>query len=147
MKNSFVIFTGFALFILIVLNSFSEGSGIENEKGIVFHQGNWNEALTLAKEENKLIFLDISASWCGPCRKLKSRTFTNSEVGTFYNANFINVEVDGEEGEGIDLARKYKIRGYPSLIFVNGHGDIVAKTAGYHNPKEFIELGKQVIKK
>lgn len=147
MKNSSVILTGFALFILIVLNSFSEGTGTENEKGIVFHQGNWSEALAIAKEENKLVFLDISASWCGPCRMLKSRTFTNPEVGIFYNANFINVEVDGEVGEGIDLARKYRIRGYPSLIFVNGNGDIVAKTAGYHNPQEFIELGKQVIRK
>ncbi|MDP2338430.1 MAG: hypothetical protein Q8N05_18665 [Bacteroidota bacterium] len=36
---------------------------------------------------------------------------------------------------------------YPSLIFVNGNGEIVAQTAGYHNPQEFIELGKQVIKK
>lgn len=146
MKNSLVILAGIALLILVVTNTFGTDSGTKNENGIAFHQGTWNEALALAKKEDKLIFLDISASCCGPCKMLKSRTFPNSEVGTFYNGNFINVEVDGEEGEGIDLARKYRIRGYPSLIFVNGNGDVVAQTAGYHNSKEFIELGKQVLK-
>lgn len=147
MKNSLVIFAGIALLMLAVANTFGTGSGTKSENGIAFHQGSWNEALALAKKENKLVFLDISASWCSPCKMLKSRTFPNSEVGTFYNENFINVAVDGEEGEGIDLARKYHIRGYPSLIFVNGNGDVVAQTAGYHNPKEFIELGEEVIKK
>lgn len=147
MKNSLVILAGIALLILVVTNTFGTDSGTKNENGIAFHQGTWNEALALAKKENKLVFLDISASWCGPCRMLKARTFPDSEVGIFYNSNFINVEVDGEEGEGADLARKYKIRGYPSLIFVNGNGEVVAQTAGYHNPEEFIELGKHVIKK
>lgn len=147
MKNSLVILAGIALVILIAANTFGTGSGTKSENGIAFHQGSWNEALALAKKENKIIFLDVSASWCGPCKMLKARTFPNSEVGAFYNQNFINVAVDGEEGEGIDLARKYKIRSYPSLIFVNGNGQVVAQTAGYHNPKEFIELGKEVIKK
>ncbi|MGC9354522.1 MAG: thioredoxin family protein, partial [Mariniphaga sp.] len=51
----------------------------EDEKsktGITFHQGNWKEALETAKKENKPIFLDISASWCAPCKLLKANTFT-----------------------------------------------------------------------
>ncbi len=147
MKKSIVIFAGIALLSLFVANTFGNGFGTKNGNGIAFHQGTWSEALASAKKENKLIFLDISASWCPPCRMLKARTFPNPEVGTFFNANFINVEVDGEEGEGIDLARKYQIRGYPSLIFVNGNGDVVTQTAGYHNPKEFVELGKRVIQR
>lgn len=147
MKKSFVILAGISLLILIVANTFGTGPMTKNENGIFFHKGTWNEALTLAKKENKLIFLDISASWCPPCRMLKARTFSNPEVGTFFNANFINVEVDGEKGEGKDLAYKYRIMGYPSLIFVNGNGDVVAQTAGYHNPEEFLELGKRVIQR
>jgi thioredoxin 1 len=76
---------------------------------------------------------------------LKSRTFPDAEVGQFYNSNFINVAVDGEEGEGVELAQKYQIRAYPSLIFVDGNGKVIAQTAGYHNAKEFLDLGKQII--
>jgi thioredoxin-related protein len=120
-------------------------SKTEKENGIQFYQGNWEEALQKGKNEGKPIFLDISASWCGPCKMLKSKTFPNNEVGKYYNANFINVMVDGEKGEGIELARKYKIRGYPTLIFLDSTGKVIAQTAGYRNPSQFIEIGKQVI--
>ncbi len=120
-------------------------SGSKSETGISFHQGTWDEALKLAEQEGKPIFLDISASWCGPCKRLKASTFPDDEVGKFYNANFINVMVDGEKGEGIELARKYEIRGYPSLIFVDSSGELIAQTTGYRNPEQFIEIGKVII--
>ena len=117
----------------------------ETETGIAFHKGTWEEALELAENEDKPTFLDISASWCGPCKKLKATTFPDDEVGNFYNANFINVMVDGEKGEGIELARKYEIRGYPTLIFLDSSGKVIAQTAGYRTPEQFIELGKEII--
>ncbi len=118
-----------------------------NVSGINFISGTWAEALQTAKKEGKPVFLNISASWCGPCKMLKARTFPNPEVGQFYNTHFINVEVDGEKGEGAKLAGKFNIRGYPTFIFFDPRGKIIAQTTGYRNPKQFIELGKQVIKK
>lgn len=117
-----------------------------NNTGINFHQGSWKEALELARKEGKLIFLDISTSWCPPCKMLKENTFPNKEVGNFYNANFINVAVDGEKGEGVTLARKFNISAYPTLMFINPEGKIIGQTAGYRNPAQFIELGKQIVK-
>ena len=118
----------------------------ENEEtGIVFHQGTWNEALQLAEKEGKPIFLDVYASWCGPCKMLKANTFPDQEVGKFFNANFINVAVDGEKGEGPQLAQKFNLRGYPTLIFVDSNEQVIAQKAGYRNAKKFIELGQQVI--
>ncbi|PKP09513.1 MAG: thioredoxin [Bacteroidetes bacterium HGW-Bacteroidetes-4] len=117
----------------------------DGAKGINFYSGTWSEALELAKKENKLIFLDISASWCGPCKMLKNNTFPNEAVGTFYNANFINIALDGEKGEGATLARKYGLTAYPTLIFIDGNGKLVAKTTGYHNAGQFLELGQKVI--
>ncbi len=59
--------------------------------GISFHQGTWDEALQMAREEGKPIFPDISASWCGPCKRLKANTFTDPEVGKLFNIGFFNV--------------------------------------------------------
>jgi thioredoxin 1 len=53
--------------------------------------------------------------------------------------------VDGEKGEGIELARKYEISGYPSLIFVDNNGQLIAQTTGYRNPEQFVEIGKVII--
>lgn len=116
----------------------------KSKTGISFHQGNWDEVLETAKKENKPIFLDISASWCAPCKLLKANTFTDPEVGEFYNTNFINVAFDGEKGEGVLLADKFKISAYPTLLFVNPDGQIIAKVEGYKSPEQFIKLGKQI---
>ena len=40
------------------------------EEGIVFDQGSWKAVLAKAKRENKLVFVDVYTSWCGPCKKL-----------------------------------------------------------------------------
>lgn len=145
MKRTLFMLSAIILIILTSAKIPEPGPETKDETGIAFHQGTWDEALQLANKQSKPIFLDISASWCGPCKMLKSKTFPNQEVGKFYNANFINVAVDGEKGEGITLAKKYRIKGYPSLLFINSSGDIVAQTTGYRNPKQFIEIGKQVV--
>ena len=61
----------------------------EETDGIQFFTGTWDEALEKAKEENKLIFLDAYASWCGPCKRMSKSVFTDEKVGEFFNANFI----------------------------------------------------------
>jgi len=142
--NKLKIITTAMLILIFAVTLQVNAAGKEVNKGINFHQGTWNEALALAKKENKLIFLDISASWCGPCKMLKANTFPNAEVGSLYNSRFINVALDGEKGEGIALARNYQVTAYPTLLFINGDGKVVKKTMGYHNPKEFLELGQSV---
>jgi len=115
-------------------------------KGITFFHGTWNEALALAKRENKLIFLDAYASWCGPCRMMKSRVFSKSKSGDFFNENFINVAIDMEKGEGRGLSRKYRIRAYPTLLFIDHTGKVKETSVGYHSTKQLLSLGRQVLK-
>lgn len=119
----------------------------KTEQGIEFFEGSWAEALELATKENKLVFLDIYASWCGPCKRLKSNTFSDIHVGNLYNDSFINVAIDGEKGEGPLLARKYGVRAYPSLIFVDQNGKLITATKGYHNAQQFLQLGQEVLRK
>jgi thioredoxin 1 len=119
----------------------------DTEDGIQFHNGTWEETLQIAKKENKLIFLDIYATWCGPCKQLKKNTFSKEEVGTFYNQNFVNVAFDGELGEGKMLMQKYALKSFPSLLFIDGNGKVVGQTVGYHNPSQFLELGHKFSKK
>ena len=36
-------------------------------QGIDFQKGRYAEVLEMAKKQNKLVFIDIYTSWCGPC--------------------------------------------------------------------------------
>ena len=132
---------------LISIYSFKTPSKtiIKSEEGIQFFTGTWQQALDKAKKENKLIFLDAYASWCGPCKKMKHKTFTDKSVGDFYNKHFINVAIDMEKGEGPVLAEKFGVEAYPTLVFVKADGKFLGKTTGFHNVDQFLELGQKAI--
>jgi thioredoxin-related protein len=114
-------------------------------QGVSFESSEWKSILAKAKTENKIIFMDAFTVWCGPCKMMSNQTFPNKEVGDFYNRNFVSVKMDMEKGEGIDLARKYQVNLYPTLLYIDSDGEIVHRTAGFMAPKEFIEVGKVAI--
>ena len=110
-------------------------------QGIEFTHGNWAEVRAKAKQENKLIFVDFFTDWCSPCKAMALGTFPVPAVGDFYNQHFISVKIDAEKGEGINLARQYKINAYPTLVFINPDEEVVYKVIGGLNPDELIKHG------
>ncbi len=113
--------------------------------GIHFQKGNWQQALDLAKKENKVVFLDIYATWCGPCKQLKKYTFTEKSAGDFFNTNFVNMALDGEQAEGAALAQKFEIEAYPTLMFVTPEGELITKSPGFLTAPDLINLGQQIL--
>jgi thioredoxin-related protein len=133
-------------FMPIEKASTAPGNGPDNEKGIQFIEADWNKALQEAKKHNKLIFLDAYASWCGPCKLLKKKTFPDKSAGDFFNRNFINVAIDMEKGDGPALSGKFRISAYPTLIIADAEGNVVTYTQGYLKPGQLIEFGKHGLK-
>ena len=123
--------------ILVVLASVVYGQGIT----FVAEDMAWKDILAKAKAENKIVFVDAYAVWCGPCKWMAKNIFPLKEVGDVYNAKFISAKIDMEKGEGPDLARKYNVRAYPTYIFVNGDGELVHKGLGSMPAPKFIEVG------
>ena len=112
------------------------------QEGIQFESISWEEALSASKKTNKLIFVDAYTTWCGPCKTLERYTFTDPSVGTLYNASFINVRFDMEQYPGLELAEKYSVNLYPTLLFIDGNGNLVHRGCGAMETDEFIELGE-----
>ena len=112
-----------------------------SQQSIKFEDSNFASILTKAKAEKKLVFLDAYATWCGPCKLMERNVFTDKNVAEFYNKNFVNARIDMEKGEGRDIAAQYGIRSYPTLLFLNGEGEVVGKELGYLNTEDFLALG------
>jgi len=109
---------------------------------IEFEEGTFKEALAKAEAEDKLIFMDAYAVWCGPCKMMDRDVFAEAEVGGYYNQHFVNVKMDMEKGEGVVLAERYGVQAYPSLLFLNSNGDLVHRGLGYHEAEAFVKLGR-----
>lgn len=107
--------------------------------GIKFEKGSFNDALNLAKKENKLVFMDCYTYWCGPCRMMASSIFTRKDVGDFFNERFVSIKVDMEKGEGVELAKKYGVKAYPTMLILDTEGNIIYKIVGACDAKKLIE--------
>ena len=143
MKVVLIILVGIAVYFLLFRYP-SVDFNVDAPDGIQFHKGSWQQVIEKAQQENKIIFLDMYATWCGPCKRLKSKTFASQDVGNYFNQHFINVAFDAEEGEGLELAEKYGVVEYPTLLFINPQGEVVFSTVGYHDSTELIGVGKSV---
>jgi thioredoxin len=116
------------------------------DEGIEFFHGTWWEAIKKADKENKLIFLDAYAAWCGPCKMMARQTFTDKKVGEFFNKNFINFKMDMEKhAEGPRLSKKFKLRAYPTLFFIDENEKIVEQTLGFQDAKALLSFGADAL--
>jgi thioredoxin 1 len=141
-----VLLAGCLLFIFAEKTTYTPVSK-SNPSHIVFIENSWSEALKQAKLQNKYIFVDAYASWCGPCKMLKAITFNNNKAAAFYNNNFINVSIDMEKGDGPALAAQWQIQAYPTLIIFNPQGVPVLGTVGFIKADDLIKFGKQALSK
>lgn len=119
---------------------------------------NTKEVLELAKKENKPILIDFTGSdWCGWCIRLKKEVFHTPEFEAFAKDNLILQVADFPRGikqaeslkeQNEALARKYGIKGFPTLIILDAEGKQIGQM-GYMRggPKAFIAKLEETLKK
>jgi len=88
-------------------------------------------AIELAKEQKMFLFVDVYATWCGPCKAMDREVYTDPSVATYLNANYVNVRMDGETDYGRSFAAQNHLEGYPSMFIFNSDGEYVSKIVGY----------------
>ncbi|MEQ6165962.1 DUF255 domain-containing protein [Ekhidna sp. MALMAid0563] len=105
----------------------------------------WNEAISSARTNGKLIFLNAYAEWCEPCDEMEEYTFTDLEVANFFNQKFISVKLDMEDYPGVELAEEYTIGVFPSFLFINGNGEVVHRGCGAMDANQFLALAEDAL--
>lgn len=117
----------------------------------------WNKIVQKAKAENKFIFVDCYASWCGPCKMMDKDVYANDTVGSYMNSRFISVkyqldtsrkddaEIRAQYADAHHIAIQYHIGLYPTFLFFSPDGEPVHKGAGYLKPANFIHLAKDAM--
>lgn len=143
---------GLLLLALYTVNPVLAQQKLAVKKGIasgeiVFENTTWKEVAAKAKKEGKYIFVDAYATWCAPCKLLKSTTFKDKKAAIYFNQNFVNYTADMEKGEGIALAEQWDITAYPALLFFNAEGKMVLKQVGYVGAAQLVEFGQQAMAK
>ncbi|PWV47103.1 thioredoxin family protein [Chitinophaga sp. S165] len=121
-------------------------------QGITFTQDDWSGILRRASVENKMIFVDCYATWCGPCKVMDNYVFSDKIVGSFADKNFITVRVQmdstqkddthvrGWREQASSMMRQYNVTSFPTMLFFSPKGKLVHRGVGSYAPADFIEL-------
>ena len=96
---------------------------------------NYNDAVASAKAGNKLIMIDFYTDWCVWCKRLDKDTYSDKHI-TQLASTMAPVKINAEK-EGVALAKKYKVTGFPTILFLNAEGEVEGKIGGYMKPAEF----------
>jgi len=136
------------LFILLNLNA--QGIGFEETLS-------WSQIQAKAKAENKYIFVDCYATWCGPCKTMDKDVYPKENVGAYINAHFISVKVqidtakqDNEQikkwyADAHTIQQYYKIAAVPTYLFFSPEGKIVHRLSGLMTDTGFIALAANAL--
>lgn len=111
-----------------------------------FSEGTIADLLERAKTEGKLLFVDCYTQWCGPCKVMARDVFPLKRVGNFLNERCICVKLDMETEEGKETGKKYDVHSYPTMLFLNGDGDLVYRLVGYRPSEDFIREATEGIR-
>jgi thioredoxin-like negative regulator of GroEL len=104
----------------------AEPPGVREDGSIVFavdwFEGTFEEALAKAKNESKLVFVDVGAYWCPPCHELDEKVFTQPAFAEWLNKKMVAVHIDAEKGEGPELVERYRVQAYPTMLVLEADG-------------------------
>lgn len=124
------------------------GGAMAQTGGTKFTEDTFAKVQKAAEKANKPIFIDVYTTWCGPCKHLSNNIFPAKIVGDYMNATFVNTKFDAEKGEGIELAKKYAVKNYPTLLILNSKGEELGRLIGSsRTPEEFVQRLKDEMAK
>ncbi|MBS2006416.1 MAG: thioredoxin family protein [Cyanobacteria bacterium SZAS TMP-1] len=90
-----------------------------------------------AKAENKLLLVDFTASWCGPCHKMDEETWTSQPVEKWLKENTIAIQVDVDRDR--PTATALKIAAMPTVVLFNaGQENEFDRETGFKQPPELL---------
>ncbi|HMQ76367.1 MAG TPA: thioredoxin family protein [Flavobacteriales bacterium] len=136
---------------------------------------NWlslEQAQAATKKVPKPILVDVYTNWCGPCKMLASRTFTDARLVEYVNAHFYAVKFNAEGGDPVTFKGQtfknpqynpaagggrngtheltYAIANvegriaYPTVVYLNENLDVIAPVQGYLTPQQIEPILKYI---
>ncbi len=128
---------------------------------------NWltvEEAQAQAKKVPKPLMIDVYTSWCGPCKMLDAKTFSDPRLAEYVNKHFYPVKFNAESGAPVTF-KGHKLENpdfnaastggrngthqltyaianvegriaYPTVVYLDSDLNVLAPVQGYLTPEQ-----------
>jgi thioredoxin-related protein len=113
------------------------------QRDALWFDGDFAAATTLAKQSDAAVMLVFETEWCIWCDRLERETLADPGVRGAL-AGVLALKLDAE-GDGEQLAARYGVDSYPTIVFVNGNGEESDRIPGYLPPGDFIAESQRIL--
>lgn len=135
----------FLIPLLIIMFCFSGSVVLAGKKGQKvdrIHWYNYKQGMSLAKKENKRVYLHFYTDWCSYCKEMEQKTFRNRSVINLLNKDFVAIRVN--TNKNAKVAGKYNIRPVPDNWFLSASGKKLRNFLGYYEADQFVTVLRYV---
>ena len=142
MKNLTLIIAAFVCLFVVAVQAQEDATEIE-----------WvdiNTALENVGENEKKIVIDFYTDWCGWCKVMDRKTYSDSSIVAYINEHYLAVKFNPEKGDSVvydgetysarQFAAAWQVRGYPATGFVSKNAEALVLLPGYQGPDEFLRI-------
>lgn len=170
MKKTYLI--GIAALIIIAFGIYSFVNNRQDSAlpGVEMKEGEitWltiNQAEMAVKKQPKLILIDMYTDWCGWCKIMDKKTFTDPEVIQYINEHFYAVKFNAEQQEPVTFnGEQFKYvpagrrgintlaytllngrLGFPSYVYLDENLKKVGLTAGFKEPDPYLQELQRIV--
>jgi len=105
----------------------------------IFSDLKFDQAKQQAQSGGKLLLIDFTATWCPPCRKMETSTWTDEELKKWVKENAIAIQVDVDQDP--KTSSKLEVEAMPTMVlFTPKSGDKeFGRQVGYMDASSLLE--------
>ncbi len=101
------------------------------------------EAFARAQAEDRIILINVVASWCHWCHVMDEETYADPEVAALLGEHFVTLRVDSDARP--DVAERYRAWGWPATAVLTPSAQPVLALRGYQEPEAFAALLRELV--
>lgn len=124
----------------MLLTSFFVVPMAGNCAGIPFFTASIEEGKAMAVQEDKLLFVHFTASWCMPCQWLEHNTFQDYNLTRYVRQNVVSIQLDVDDYQGFQEKEAYQITQLPSFLIFNSSGQLLERVEKTLSANELLTL-------
>lgn len=109
-----------------------------------FEWTTWSpDSFARAADQDRLILINVVATWCHWCHVMDDVTFEDPEVAALLREHFVVIRVDSDARP--DVSERYSDWGWPATAFLSPTAEPVLNLRGFQKPREFALLLRELI--
>lgn len=98
-----------------------------------------------AIRNGRLVFIELYADWCPPCRTMEQEVFSDKELGAFFERHFIAARYNTDRRTGRELMKRYGSGTIPLGLVFDTEGNLLGRIQGAAAPEVYLNDLRKIL--